>query len=737
MSFLFGPPGFWPAAPVAVAVSLCQALLLLFPAWRLAGRNLLVLPLWIPIVLYAGALPCWLLNRYDWPTAAGLPALVALVFLVRDRFVAPAAPADDTPGAGRALAGGLTPFPPGARTLLAAWFALVLLGLFLNLRAPPANWDALTYHIDFPLQWLQAGRFVWGRTDFGDLSPPYYPALPQLYFGWWLLPGSLLSGGGLQSGGELLSLSDAAGAFWLVLIWLTLREILYDFADDRTDRTRTGEPRTALLCELVALFVALTPYFLESLLGAESDTMLAAFFALTYLFARRARRAGFAPRTTLYLGLAAGGLVATKYSGLVYLIALAPLLIGPVHTNQGRTGAATLFALVAFLIAGGWWYARNLLWTGNPFYPGEVRLPGTDWILFAGYYTTDFFAAHPFHRYSLREFLTEPAFAPLFWSTLAALGAALVKSVRRGRGLRGAAVKLTRPGLVSLLVLVLFFTLIPLRLPRLLAPLATAIAPLLMLALAQAEPPAAGWRRSLVFGSVGGATAILALLFLFRLAELFHDPLRIELSLTGFTRASVHYGLAHSLDVALFAVLFGVCFAIGRTRLRLALVISFLLCISAFATRADVSAFVPRAGDEGRAWHFWWRTQTDRTRPWKLGVIGTNALTPLRGPNGDWPVTLLIAESADRGPLHERSYARQTGAVPRRPRPTQAEFERMIERKRIDAVLVRTQRGVDPPRWHPEREFLREEPPPEPGRPAGWRRIFAAPDLEIYARPDS
>src|ERR1700694_822397 len=86
-------------------------------------------------------------------------------------------------------------------------------------------------------------------------------------------------------------------------------------------------------------------------------------------------------------GLAAGGALGTKPTGVVF----APVLLGLaalavlLHEGSTRRKVRDLaVVLLAPLVMAGYWYARNALLTGNPLYPLQVSALGRVWL--AGWY---------------------------------------------------------------------------------------------------------------------------------------------------------------------------------------------------------------------------------------------------------------------------------------------------------------------------------------------------------------
>lgn len=98
------------------------------------------------------------------------------------------------------------------------------------------------------------------------------------------------------------------------------------------------------------------------------DIWLLIFFSLSLLFIKQFENNKL--KKYLPLGISLGLLVGVKYSGLIYLLVLA-LVYFKVIFNKITLKNFILLS-IPILIIGGFWYFRNYLLTGNPFYPISI-----------------------------------------------------------------------------------------------------------------------------------------------------------------------------------------------------------------------------------------------------------------------------------------------------------------------------------------------------------------------------
>jgi hypothetical protein len=215
---------------------------------------------------------------------------------------------------------------------------IVAVFLVVGALAPPADWDALMYHLRVPQRFLQAGAIYLPEdtTLLGFVGLPHMLYLPLLAFR-----------------------SSSAPALVSAVCTLGLALAVYALCVRFLD-PRTGAFSLAVLWgSTVLIIVGITP---------RTDTILAFYLLLVHFALLRARELRD-PRF-LYLGAALAGMaVGVKYNALVYLLALAPLGLVVVVTRV-RARAAVIALTVGFaLVAALPWLLKNGLFLGDPLYP--------------------------------------------------------------------------------------------------------------------------------------------------------------------------------------------------------------------------------------------------------------------------------------------------------------------------------------------------------------------------------
>lgn len=573
-----------------------------------------------------------------------------------------------------------------SKSALAGALGIAALLLLVNLQAPAAGWDALGYHLNYPLQWAESGRCAPTLTGFGDYSPDYYPMLvSQVAYLLVLVQPAL---------GEL------SGALWYVLQALALWQIMA--------RMLPGAEFHAIRILLFLACISL-PYTAIALLGTENDSAVAALClaAIALLLPGPGERV--VPTTQLALaGLAIGLAASVKFLALIYGAALLALAL----IQTGGELRRCLFLILPAVLAGAAQYVQNFLQTGNPLYPAELRLGGA--ILFAGFYPEEFFEAVAHHPFSLYGLLTDPGAA----GALLAAVAGVLAWIKQPSPTRRSLFILAAAGPLLLFV---FVYLSPLR-PHRLAAAALAI-----------SIPAAALllqTRLIVARLVLAAVVGLHLLLIgARIVQLHGSPWVEFVTMNDYDRATALTLLRQpAAVVAVVAILVGIIFGLRllltlrkRWLLAFAALLVLLLALPASLRRKQVSY---RAEDLGHAWEFARRAPARAT-----GVIGVNAVAPFRNDQNESPTILLLNREGGDVALHLRQERLRRGDDGWRLEGADAHpeaFARNIAALRRLVLVGSRNTPLSAPQWPAEREWLLEK--------KEWKRVAAWPTVEIYER---
>ncbi len=295
----------------------------------------------------------------------------------------------------------------GDAMLLALACAAVVGAVFAALPHPAFEYDALTYHLHFPAQWLNAGRIFLIETPFGDAAPEYVPANGSLWFAWLLAP---WRDGPWPAARFAFAGVDALAKFGQLPFAALLAASIASLAETLTER-KGAAVRPAALALLVSWVVwqSATPG-VDLIFGACVVSSLA-FGARWALAGSR----GSAVLCGVSLGLALG----TKFVGLVYLPVVLGALVAWNGLRRPRAADVAGFVIAAFAL-GAPWYLRNWIVAGNPLFPAHVSFAGIE--VFSGVYARDAMTASVFRVPTPGAALVVAAHTfgyPLFFAALA------------------------------------------------------------------------------------------------------------------------------------------------------------------------------------------------------------------------------------------------------------------------------------------------------------------------------
>jgi len=306
--------------------------------------------------------------------------------------------------------------------------AVVAVGVALLTRAwdglhrTAFTYDVLSYHLHLPATWRAEGRLSIVPTPFGDQAPAYAPSNLELLY-------QLL----LAATGNV-RLAHAGQAPFAALACLAI------FAAART----AGAGRTVAAGSALAFL--LVPEVWQQASGAMTDLAAAAFFLAALPFLLRCSRPAPAPADVVGAALALGLLLGTKYVGALLAVPLgtwAVVLVlraarlrrprdeaaGPAVAGRLARVTAVAFGPLIVLGAGGFWYLRNAVVTGDPTFPVTLQLPAPSgaWIAGPGLYGGAAMRAWTYHLpvthlQPLLEIITETGWGFLAGTTIAAVG---------------------------------------------------------------------------------------------------------------------------------------------------------------------------------------------------------------------------------------------------------------------------------------------------------------------------
>jgi len=327
---------------------------------------------------------------------------------------------------------------PLAAAIVAAIGILAAVNVAWAFLLPPFAQDDFTYHLVFPAEWAQSGTLNMRSVPFGNHSPTYYPMNTELFWVWLLIPFR-----------QLFHINAAQSVFFVFSVVASYEIFRHCHASRRASL-------------VAASLFGLCPVVVAELAKAYVDVAFGCFFlvALAAVLAfGRAPSAAKAFQIAAAVGLFAG----TKIPGVVFtLLVLAPLTAvvlvwtwrrtGPSsRPGAGRIAAVLAGSGILFIAAGGWWYVRNLLLTGNPVFPLNVKVLGAT--LFEGAYNRT--ALPESHVSTLLDLYLLPFLALFAAAGLCVVGAALFKMVSSAARGGGSSTERVYPGAVLLAGVVL------------------------------------------------------------------------------------------------------------------------------------------------------------------------------------------------------------------------------------------------------------------------------------------
>jgi hypothetical protein len=225
-----------------------------------------------------------------------------------------------------------------AREMLVYLLVILFLGLeWLLTTAPLTGSDALHYHFTAPL--LENGRRLW----------PIFSILHSFLTG----QGHTLISLGLALGSDRISLG------LIFLGGLLTAGVLYAICQ------RLCSPRWAILAVLT--FIATPMVFWQITVAGAPDIWIGFFSGIAVLAASRGVEPGN-ERCLALAGFFAGAGAGIKYTSWILPVAITLYIVA--SRRSAKWGAA---CGLASLLGGGWPLARNMAFTGDPFFPFLTR----------------------------------------------------------------------------------------------------------------------------------------------------------------------------------------------------------------------------------------------------------------------------------------------------------------------------------------------------------------------------
>ena len=233
------------------------------------------------------------------------------------------------------------------RLFLAASILIVILVELPLALIPPTARDALIYHLAYPKLWIKHG-FI--ELPFAFYS--YYPMNTELIY---LLP--------LYFGRDTLT------ALIHMAFGLMTAGLIYYYLKSKIDSTYALLGVLVFLSTPIAIKLSTIPYVDLALAFYSTGALLA------FLVWKEGKDVKWLLLSAASAGLAAG----TKYNGL-YIPLILAFMILYASKNDRPLRAILIFISISIAVASPW-YIKNVIQTGNPFYPlffnifGGLKIP--------------------------------------------------------------------------------------------------------------------------------------------------------------------------------------------------------------------------------------------------------------------------------------------------------------------------------------------------------------------------
>jgi hypothetical protein len=225
-------------------------------------------------------------------------------------------------------------------------------------------WDDYTYHMVYPAVWLREHAIAAPLPTQAFTMQAWYPLSASVVAAWFMTPWS-------GSRGDALAWVSLTGPLYAGLVVTAAAAVLA-----RLECRPGAWAVPAVLLVTSPRIDVMASSFSDADLAQAAALCAAVAFAVPRGAAERAEELG---PDAAYAGLLSGLALGVKISAApLALLVLGLLLLRARAAPARRT--VTRVALVvaaAWVLTGGYWYARNLVHTGNPVYPAAFLLwPG-------------------------------------------------------------------------------------------------------------------------------------------------------------------------------------------------------------------------------------------------------------------------------------------------------------------------------------------------------------------------
>ncbi|MDP2691971.1 MAG: glycosyltransferase family 39 protein [Candidatus Gracilibacteria bacterium] len=249
----------------------------------------------------------------------------------------------------------------GHQWIWAVFGFLILFGaieLFNAFIQFPWEYDTIAYHMPIVVEWIQQHSLwdvfyaAWG----GPLG--YYPSNHELMVSWLVLP---------FGHDYLANLMN----FWIIALMVVVTyKIMREMG--------VGD----FLSWLAGALVMVMPIFLRQMGTGQVDMLMALGVVISwYYFLRSYKRQDGLLLFPVLFSMAI--MLGTKYLSVVYILPLLVIFFFLAGAWRKTHRLWWLWFLLVLGTLGSMWYWRNLILTGNPIFPADVRIG--DLVLFQGY----------------------------------------------------------------------------------------------------------------------------------------------------------------------------------------------------------------------------------------------------------------------------------------------------------------------------------------------------------------